>query len=68
MGFLLGYLCGIATLAVFAWYLSRTAQSKPEATDKRTVSALGMDMSGKSPHLPTLHEQLAIFKQTDGRA
>ena len=40
MSFLLGYLCGIATLLVYAWHLSRSTSSKAEA--KPGVAAVGV--------------------------
>ena len=62
MSFLLGYLCGIATVVVFAWHLSRTAQSKPEATQHNRIVAASIPMDPNAVYTTTLQDELRIFR------
>jgi hypothetical protein len=64
--FFAGLVIGVCALAFIA---SRFAgPNRPAAETKRTIAATSVSVNGNGSYPATLSEQLAIFKQTDGRA
>ena len=63
LGLIIGVCLGVVGLFVVAWRLvSKAPEAKPQG-----LAATSVSVNGNGSY-PTLQEQLAIFKQTDGRA
>jgi Golgi nucleoside diphosphatase len=64
--FIVGFIAGmLALLAIAVKYVDHKAKPKQQAV---TPSAVGINLSGKSDHRPTLYEQMQVFREPSADA